>query len=138
MEERMTRISRIFGLLAAGLLAWSAEPTVPDAAQERRVRHLEESLLAPCCWAETVAVHRSEIALQMRQEIAHFVQAGKSDREILDHYKSLHGTRILIEPEGTARLWVYFIPVAAAAAGLALVVFVIRRLSHGNPADQPT
>jgi len=106
-------------------------------AQKERVRQLEESMLAPCCWAESVAVHRSEIAARMRVEIEKFVAQGKSDREILDHYKSIHGARIMREPEGGARLLVYMVPAIATIAGLLVVLVVIRRLRNYVPADQP-
>jgi len=106
-----------------------AEDRLPlDPAQQQRAHRLEESLMAPCCWAEPVSVHRSDIAMQMRMEIENSVAQGLTDREILDHYKGIYGARILTEPEGAARLWAYFVPVLAAAAGLVLVVFVIRRL----------
>jgi cytochrome c-type biogenesis protein CcmH/NrfF len=97
---------------------------------EVRIRRLEEAMLAPCCWSEAVSTHRSEIALEMRAEIAQFVAQGQSDREILDHYKKLHGARILIEPEGAARWWVYLIPTVVSVAGGILVVGVIRRWRH--------
>jgi cytochrome c-type biogenesis protein CcmH/NrfF len=73
----------------------------------------------------------------MRMEIEKFVVQGMTDREILDHYKSIHGARILVEPEGTFRLWAYLIPTLAAIAGLGLVLFAIRRLLHTAPEDQP-
>lgn len=130
----MIRSGLVFLLFAFLLLftpaLWTqgVNPAPLDPARQQRIRHLEESMLAPCCWAETVSVHRSEIAAQMRAEIQKFVAQGKTDREILDHYKGIHGARILIEPEGALRVWVHFIPAVAIAAGLGLVVFVIKRL----------
>jgi cytochrome c-type biogenesis protein CcmH/NrfF len=105
-----------------------ATATTLTQTQQTRIHTLEESLMAPCCWAEPVSVHRSEIAMQMRMEIEQFVVQGQADRQILDHYKGIYGARILTEPEGAAHWWVYFIPAVAAATGLALVVLVIRRL----------
>jgi cytochrome c-type biogenesis protein CcmH/NrfF len=70
-------------------------------------------------------------------EIEKFVVQGKTDREILDHYKSIYGARILVEPEGTFRLWAYLIPTLASFAGLCLVLFAIRRLLHTGTEDQP-
>lgn len=118
----MTRIG--MGLLAvslalvAGLWGQSKE----------RIRSLQEKLIAPCCWSESVASHRSEIAAEMRAEIARMVAEGKSDREILDYYKAKYGPRILMEPEGELRIWAYTIPVVAGVAGLILVVWLIRRM----------
>jgi cytochrome c-type biogenesis protein CcmH/NrfF len=73
----------------------------------------------------------------MRMEIEKFVVQGMTDREILDHYKSIYGARILVEPEGAFRFWAYLIPTLAAMAGLGLVLFAIRRLLHTAPEDQP-
>ncbi len=98
-----------------------------------RVRALQEKLIAPCCWSESVAAHRSEVAAEMRAEIARMVQEGRSDREILDFYKARYGTRILMEPEGQLRLWAYTIPAAATVAGLILVVWLIRRMVRPQP-----
>lgn len=75
--------------------------------------------------------------MQMRMEIEKAVAQGKTDREILDHFESIYGARILAEPEGAARWWVYLIPTLVAAAGLALVVLVIRRLRVREPMGEP-
>ena len=133
----MTLLRSLFILWTAVACAQTAGPASPDPAQQQRIRRLTESLMAPCCWAEPVSVHRSEIALQMRMEIQNFVVQGQSDREILDHYKSIYGARILVEPEGAFRVWAYLMPALAAMAGLGLVLFVIRRLLHTVPVDQP-
>ncbi len=119
--------------------AWTqvANRSPLDSAQQQRIHRLEESLMAPCCWAEPVSVHRSEIAMQMRMEIEQAVVQGMTDREILDRYKGIYGARILTEPEGAAHVWVYFIPALAAAAGLALVVFFIRRLLARQALGEP-
>lgn len=99
-----------------------------------RIRALQEKLVAPCCWSESVASHRSEIAAEMRAEISRMVAEGKSDREILDYYKAKYGARILMEPEGELRLWAYTIPVVATIAGLAFVIWIIRRMLRRQPA----
>jgi len=95
---------------------------------KERIRSLQEKLIAPCCWSESVASHRSEIAAEMRAEISRMVAEGKSDREILDYYKAKYGPRILMEPEGELRMWAYTIPVVAGVGGLVLVVWLIRRM----------
>lgn len=115
---------------------WAAALAVCAAAyafaQEPRVKRLQEKLMAPCCWAESVAVHRSEVAAEMRAAIERMVAEGRTDREILDHYKAQYGARVLMEPEGAKRAWVYAIPIAAAALGAWLVVWIIRRMARGQ------
>ncbi|MCS7043259.1 MAG: cytochrome c-type biogenesis protein CcmH [Bryobacteraceae bacterium] len=114
-----------FILLAAGLWGQAKD----------RARSLQEKLVAPCCWSESVASHRSEIAAEIRAEISRMVAEGKSDREILDFYKAKYGARILMEPEGELRLWAYTIPVAASIVGLAFVIWIIRRMLRQQPAN---
>lgn len=126
---------RAIHILAAGLAL--AAVLLSAQTPEERIRHLEQILLAPCCYSEPVAVHRSETATEMRVEIARFVKEGKSDREIIDHYKQLYGARVLIEPEGELRFWVYVLPPVAAALGLAFVILAIRKmLSVSRQAEQ--
>jgi cytochrome c-type biogenesis protein CcmH len=100
-----------------------------------RIRKLENSLLAPCCWAEPIAQHRSEVALQMKREIEEFVRQGKTDREILDFYKQKYGARILVEPEGALWWWMHAVPFAVLAASLAVVGLVLRRWLRPLPAS---
>ena len=83
------------------LLATTVIPPTPSPHQSERIVHLEDSLLAPCCYTQPVSKHMSDIAFDMRREISEMVLDGKSDREILDHYKALYGLQILVDPEGT-------------------------------------
>ena len=76
-------------LLPALVLAETAEK------QQARVERLEHAVLAPCCYTEPVAIHQSEIAVKMRLEIAKWVAAGRSDREIIDTYVGLYGSKVL-------------------------------------------
>ncbi len=116
---------------------WAAALSLCAAAfcfgQSPRVKRLEEKLMAPCCWAESVAVHRSEVAAEMRAGIETMVAEGRTDREILDHYKAIYGERVLMEPEGAARVWVYTIPIVVGVAGVWLVVWIIRRMMRPDP-----
>lgn len=90
-----------------------------------RVKRLEESLLSPCCYGEPVSRHMSEVAFQMRKEIAERVQAGQSDQEILDHYKLLYGEQVLVEPDGRKKVVLYSLPVLISIAGLGIVLLFL-------------
>jgi len=102
--------------------------------RQARVLDLEGSLLAPCCWAEPVSTHRSEVALQMREEIANFVNAGKTDQEVLDYYKLKYGLRILVEPEGALWWWMHVVPFVVLAIGAVVVVLLLKRWLRPLPA----
>ena len=116
-------------LIAAGFAPGKAAET------ESRIRRLEDSFLAPCCYQEPVSSHRSEVSLAMKVEISRFVSEGKSDREILDFYKAKYGERVLVEPEG-ARWWVMnAVPAIMTLCGLAFVIWLIRRMIRPIPAS---
>jgi cytochrome c-type biogenesis protein CcmH len=106
----------------------------PPETQRARIERLESKLLAPCCWQETVKVHRSEIALQMQGEIAQMVASGRTDRQILDLYIQRYGKRILVEPEGSAWWLALVVPLLAAMFGLWFVLRFVRRMRAPVPA----
>jgi cytochrome c-type biogenesis protein CcmH len=112
-----------------GNLIWAATAMTPQ--QRALAEKLERALLAPCCYQEAVATHNSEQAKAMRAEIAEMVAAGRTEREILDHYKQRYGARILVEPEG-AQWWVMnVVPVVMLAAGGAIVVRLLWKWRRG-------
>ena len=117
------------GLLVGGVLCLirGANPT---ADQRERIERIENSLLAPCCYAEAVSRHNSEVAVQMRLEIAAWVKEGKSDREILNTYKKLYGLRVLREPEGSTWWWSNLVPSFVIAMSAFLTVRILRKWRH--------
>jgi cytochrome c-type biogenesis protein CcmH/NrfF len=120
------------GLLAGGVLCLirGADPT---ADQRERIERIENSLLAPCCYAEAVSRHNSEVAIKMRLEIATWVKEGKSDREILNTYKKLYGLRVLREPEGSTWWWSNLVPWFVLAMSAFLTVRIVRKWRRPHP-----
>jgi cytochrome c-type biogenesis protein CcmH/NrfF len=113
-------------LLLAASIPWlgSAET---ETAMKARIARLQDSVLAPCCYAEPVSRHNSEIALRIQLEIKSFVESGKSDREILDNYAALYGAKVLVDPDFKPPLWSQRTPWALTVAGtLALAALVWR------------
>jgi cytochrome c-type biogenesis protein CcmH len=97
-------------------------------------KKLQARFIAPCCWSESVAVHRSESAAQMRAEIVSLVASGKSEEDIIAFYVAKHGERILLEPRGQKLTWLTAIPFVAIGAG---GVFLAKYLKRQRPADTP-
>jgi cytochrome c-type biogenesis protein CcmH len=99
-----------------------------DAAeQQARIARLENRLLAPCCYQEPLARHRSDTAAAMRAELRALVGQGKSDREILGFYQQRYGKRVLVEPEGAAWWVMGVVPLLAALLGFWFVVHMLRK-----------
>lgn len=127
---------RAFLSLLFILLPALSSADAPAVSQRARIDRLENTFLAPCCYAEPVSRHRSDVALQMKAEIGRWVAEGKSDREIIDTYKQRYGTQVLVEPEGAPWWWMHVIPWVVLAMGLALTLWVVRRM-HARRAAAP-
>jgi hypothetical protein len=78
--------------------------------QRARIQHLEKAVLAPCCYTETVGQHQSEIAVQMRVEIAKWVEQGRTDEEILDTYAARYDAKVLVDPNTIPNGWTLVVP----------------------------
>jgi len=104
---------------------------VPNGAQKDQIHRIEGKLMAPCCYSQTIDVHDSEIAQQMRGEVTAMVLAGKSENDVLDYYKTEYGDSILAVPDGAAGTLVFSLPayatVFAVLALLCGMVITVRR-----------
>jgi cytochrome c-type biogenesis protein CcmH len=112
------------------LLAVSAGSITPQ--QDVKIKKLEDKLMAPCCYSQTIREHMSQEAEQMREEVTAMVVSGKSDKEILSYYKTKYGETILVVPDGTAGTLTYGIPITVFLASLGLVLFVLRKSVHAR------
>jgi cytochrome c-type biogenesis protein CcmH len=86
--------------LAAPGCGRAVAPT-PDAAQHR----LEQRLLAPCCWRESLADHTSPTADALRAEVAARLGAGEAAAAIEADLVARHGDRIRALPAGRDPRW---------------------------------
>ncbi|HTQ59284.1 MAG TPA: cytochrome c-type biogenesis protein CcmH [Candidatus Solibacter sp.] len=122
-------------ILVALLLFSNALPlTLQQSAELKKV---EDSLLAPCCYTQSIAVHTSPVAAQMRQEVAEMVASGKSEAEIIGHYKALYGERILIIPDGSAGVVLFVLPVAVFLVSLGILLLFLRKMRGKCTASPP-
>jgi cytochrome c-type biogenesis protein CcmH len=154
MEARETLVSRLVAIwrrrraVAALLGAWllcSAGPGLAvseehalTAEQEARARAIDDQLIAPCCFSQTIANHNSPIAESIKAEVRQKLAAGFSEREIIDFYVGKYGERILAAPRARGfNLLAYVMPVVAFGIGLAGVVVVLRRWRRPLPVRPP-
>jgi cytochrome c-type biogenesis protein CcmH len=118
-----------------GVYVLAAAAIMLAAAAPDPVRQIEERFLAPCCWRESVAVHQSPKAEELRAEIRQMVAAKKSEAEIVDHYVARYGERILREPRGLRSLWLMIVPLAALFVGGTALTVYLRHASRAAPVD---
>ncbi len=106
--------------------------TPAEAATE-----LEERLLAPCCWNQTLDIHASPLASSIRSEIRRRLEAGETVAQVEADLVARHGERIRAVPHAG-----FMRPVGMgllAVAGIAFfgVVAFGRRRSKVPPAPTP-
>jgi cytochrome c-type biogenesis protein CcmH len=92
-------------LVVAGLVMAALLVTDGATTDAERVERLAAGLRCPDCQALSVAESRTRAADAIRDEIADQVAAGRSDREIRDHFVERYGQWILLAPDDPLAWW---------------------------------
>jgi|SRR5581483_1879342 len=123
---------RLVQIVLAGLIVVSAAFALEDqkltAEQMARYDRLTHELIAPCCWREPIAIHRSRESLQMLDEVEKLVADGRSEEEIKNVYIARYGPRILADPPGVSKYWLYLLPFSLLTWFMVAAVFRLRSL----------
>ncbi|MFN3322507.1 MAG: cytochrome c-type biogenesis protein CcmH [Bryobacteraceae bacterium] len=126
--------SIVLVVLVAMNLAYSGTPL-----QNPEVRRIGELLGCQCgCGSSVtscnmVSCHSAE---PLRAELLEHLEAGRSEPEILKAFSEKYGLKIVLRPPTEGFFLVgWIMPFAAVLIGLALVIFVLRRMRR--PADVP-
>ena len=91
-------------------------------AEKDVAMNIKKSLMSPCCWAGTV--YDLDHNPEMEEQIKTFIDQGKSEQEIIDHYVDLYGERILAIPIAKGfniMVWVAPIIVGLLAIGILII-----------------
>ena len=122
-------------VLASSSVAFAAEaqPLAQNPLVETRLNAISENLRCLVCQNESLAGSRSDLAEDLRREVRHLIEAGKSDKEVIEFLVSRYGDYVLYDPPfkaTTVLLWVG--PFVLLVGGLiGLVVFLRRRSRQG-------
>ena len=133
----MLHIQVWLGVIAVlPVLAYGGAPQ----EQRARIQRLEKAVLAPCCYTENVGQHQSEIAVQMRVQIAKWVEQGRTDEEILNTYAERYGAKVLVDPNTIPKGWTLVVPWAFAIVGTLGAAWMLwrwraTRLATAAPSD---
>ncbi|MEN9903011.1 MAG: hypothetical protein RL651_1675 [Pseudomonadota bacterium] len=138
----MKRLFKLFvaiWLITAGAAyAAEAQPLAQNPLVETRLNAISENLRCLVCQNESLAGSRAELAEDLRREVRHLIEAGKSDKEIIDFLVSRYGDYVLYDPpfkSTTLFLWVG--PFILLAGGLIGLVVFLRRRSRQGLIDEP-
>jgi len=125
----MIRTLAIALLLALAAPAYAAEPRASLTDIEDEVMCLE------CGTALNVS--NSDVAAQQRDYIAELIAQGKTKQQVKDALVDEYGPRVLAVPGGDGfELTAWLVPVLAALAALAAVLFTARRWRGARPASE--
>ena len=127
--RRPALIAALFLLLAPGA-AFAVRPDemLKDPALEARARHLSEELRCMVCQNQSIDDSEAPLAHDLRVLVRQRLEAGDSDRQVLDYLVSRYGDFVLLKPPfklETLLLW--GLPPLALLVGLAGIVTVARR-----------
>lgn len=121
-------------LLSASVTSLAAAaPSPGSGGYVEGQKTLEGRLLAPCCWNQTLDIHESEVASQLKREIRERLQAGERAEAIEASIVARYGERIRAVPEGKSLTSMgVWLSVVFAFAGLGAVALVVRWVRKGR------
>ncbi|MBC7945687.1 MAG: cytochrome c-type biogenesis protein CcmH [Burkholderiales bacterium] len=106
----------------------STQPTVKDAALEKRVLLIAEELRCLVCQNQTIADSDADLAIDLREQIRAQLVAGRSDTQIMEFMVQRYGDFVRYRPPvkfSTAMLW--FGPFLLLLAGAAVIFKVAQQ-----------
>lgn len=89
--------------------AGEAQPTVADPALEARVNDLAAELRCLVCQNQSLADSHADLAIDLKNQVREQLQAGRSEREVIDYMTERYGDFVLYRPPvraSTVLLWV--------------------------------
>ncbi len=131
MNRALTLPLALFTLtfMAPDALAGGSAADAKKRDVENRAKRIEKLLTVPCCYKGTLADHNSGLAVKMRADIRTMLSKGKSQKQILAHYKKKYGQAVLVEPPGggLSGFVLYGVPFGLAFIGLLVMTVLMTR-----------
>ena len=125
--------------LAAALLAPSAalgvtpNEMLKDPAQEARARHLSQELRCMVCQNQSIDDSEAPLAHDLRVLVRQRIEAGDSDKQVLDYLVARYGEFVLLKPRLELRtLLLWGLPPAVLLIGIMALLLRARRQSMGR------
>jgi len=127
--RRLALLAVLMTLLAPGAaLAVRPDEMLKDPTLEARARHLSEELRCMVCQNQSIDDSEAPLAHDLRVLVRQRLEAGDSDRQVLDFLVSRYGDFVLLKPPfklDTLLLW--GLPPLVLVIGLAGIIVMARR-----------
>jgi cytochrome c-type biogenesis protein CcmH len=110
------------------LLAVESKEMLADPALEARARNLSKELRCMVCQNQSIDDSEAPLAHDLRVLVRERLQAGDSDRQVMNFLVARYGEFVLLRPPlswHTAALW--GLPPAALLVGVAAILVILRR-----------
>ncbi len=132
--RRLAFIALVCALLAPGIAA-AVQPDeiLKDPVLEARARHLSEELRCMVCQNQSIDDSAAPLARDLRLLVRRRLEAGDTDRQVLDFLVARYGDFVLLKPPfklETLLLW--GLPPAALIAGLIALFAMARQRKTAN------
>lgn len=142
--RRLSRLAGCAGLLALVLFslplqAREAPAERYDPVLEKRLLALSEQLRCLVCQNQNIADSNAELAQDLRLEVRKMLEAGKSDKEIIDFLVERYGDFVLYRPPVKSTTWLLWAgPGVLLLLGLLGLAYHLRQRNRQLAAlDQP-
>jgi len=142
MKLRSLSLALVFATFLGSTAAIASSTTeaalAADPVAEKRLQSLSEELRCLVCQNQNIADSNAELAQDLRREIRGMIQAGKTDKEIIDFMVTRYGDFVLYRPpvKGiTLLLWGG--PIALMLLGLFALQRYLRQRARSMAEDRP-
>ena len=139
MLIRLGGLSAVAGAVQLSCLQRLHAGVSPNQSDlDEKAHRVEDALIAPCCFMQTLANHSSPKADEMKREIRDLLQQGWSEDRVLQYYLDKYGERILAVPQPKGfNVLAYVVPPVVLAIASAGVALWIRRHTAKPGASTP-
>jgi cytochrome c-type biogenesis protein CcmH len=97
-------------------------------AERQRFQALTRELRCPKCQNQDLADSNAPIAADLRREILRLMEAGQSDRQIIEFLVDRYGEFVRYRPALSQRTWLlWFGPGLLLLGGLGVIIGIVRR-----------
>jgi len=97
--RRIAAIVLLIALIAPGVtLAVTPDEMLKDPAQEARARHLSQELRCMVCQNQSIDDSEAPLAHDLRVLVRQRIEAGDSDKQVLDFLVARYGEFVLLKP----------------------------------------
>ena len=126
-------------IAVATLAAAQGTHTPADSILEARTTEIAKELRCPVCQGLSIQDSPSELSQKMRVVVKEQLAAGKTPDEVRAFFISKYGEWVLLAPQARGfNLVAYAAPALLFLAGLAFIVFVVRKWTAAGPDDDAT